>query len=150
MGSRMNILTEFQSMFWTGFKAPELKSDRVRDLLVDLEIVSDALAGPLYTIYKDGNCDYVFRDREGRFPGVSDANTFRSWALGVAERYRRAVLAFAPVDNTETADQAVLLDQADRMRELADLAWRVQTEREQERRGRPHQLRNRRGCRTTR
>jgi hypothetical protein len=115
---------EFQDAFDAAFSWPVVESERGQDLRVDLECVTDALAGPMYSVLTDGQHDYVYRDKEGRFPGVVDAESFRAWALGIAARYKEIVDAFEPVTAEEHRDRGIFNEKARRMREVIDSAAR--------------------------
>jgi hypothetical protein len=92
----MKASEEYSEAFQRAFDKPGLLTPRGLYLWADLEIVSDALAGPMYSVLKSGNHDYVYRDKENRFPGVEDAASFRIWAIGIVTEYRTSVLAFKP------------------------------------------------------
>ena len=47
-------IAEFNKLFDKVFNAPKFESNKVFELWVDLEIISDALAGPLYSIKGTG------------------------------------------------------------------------------------------------
>ena len=63
----------FNKTFDEVFIAPSFKSKRVFELWLNLEIVSVTLAGPLYNILNNGDCNYVYTDKENRLPGVINA-----------------------------------------------------------------------------
>ncbi len=124
----MKNVDQFQKAFDEGFNAPSFKSERVFELWVDLEIISDALAGPLYSIKTNGNCNYVYKDKENRFPGVTNAITFRKWANNLASEYKNKLLEFKPFGDIEEIEHGMLLKKADTMQKAADLAFQIQKE----------------------
>lgn len=60
----MNDLQLFRKLFYISFCRPILKTERFIDIWWDLERLRDYLAGPLYTIKTEGNCNYVYTDEE--------------------------------------------------------------------------------------
>lgn len=127
----MKNIELFQQKFSEAFIKPKLSSDRVWNLWVDLEIKSDWIAGPLYSISTKGNCDYIYTDQDGRFSGVKTAEEFRHWALRLTEEYRLAVDKFAPANSNEASDRKCLLGKAEAMRQAVELAFEIQKAREQ-------------------
>jgi len=105
----MNTNERFKIEFDNAFHWLKLATDRAKDLQVDLILTSDALAGPLYSILTNGNCNYVFDENEKRFPGVLTVEDFRSWAVQLAEEYRKGVEDFNASDIAKAADRAKLL-----------------------------------------
>jgi hypothetical protein len=89
-------------------------------------IIEDTLAGPSCAIQNGGDLEYVYQDREGRFPGVSDADTFRDWALDIAHDFEEGVQAFQPKTNSEQKDFAKLRAKAAGFLELIDLAHQIE------------------------
>lgn len=126
---------EFKEIFWSSFSAPELKSDRVFELWADLEIISDALAGPLFNITQDGNCDYVYNDKENRFPGVVDSESFKDWASKLVDEYKSKLLEFEPRNEMEQSDHSILLNKVEMMNKTVMMAYHIQKERNEIRRG---------------
>jgi len=51
----LNRLDDFRLNFSHAFSLPELKSTLYDDLFGELEITSDYLAGPMFSIFKRGN-----------------------------------------------------------------------------------------------
>lgn len=126
----MKNIELFRKAFDETFKAPTFKSERVFELWVDLEIVSDALAGPLYGIKTKGNCNYVYKDKKNRFPGVTNAITFREWAKNLSSEHKRTLLEFKPTDKIEEIEHKMLLGIAGKMHEIIELAFKIQKENE--------------------
>jgi hypothetical protein len=74
---------------------------------------------------RGGECDYVFADEENRFPGIVTPDDFLQWCLVLAYKYRDAILAHAPRNDAERADQAILLQMADEKVTLSQLAYEI-------------------------
>jgi hypothetical protein len=116
---------EFQAAFDAAFSPPSVESERARELLLwDLDVVSEALKGPMSRVLNEGNHDYVYRNEDGRFPGVVDAASFRAWAISVGQHYERLVRKFAPQTPEEVRDREILLRIAASMRKVVDAAER--------------------------
>ena len=112
----------FARGFDAAFDRPDLESEAGFDLWADLELTSDWLAGPMYNVLTDGNHDYVYGDPDGRFPGVTDAASFREWALDLGWEYLAGVAKFEPVSDAERSDKDVLVAKGNAMLALVDLA----------------------------
>ena len=126
----MNELEEFRRLFPSAFRnptqtEPRIQTERFSMVWVDMEPVGDWLAGPLYGINLRGECDYVFLDEEGRFPGVKTPDDFLRWCLAIAKKYRDGIVAQAPQSEAERSDQAILIEMADAMVTLSHLAHRI-------------------------
>lgn len=121
----MGTLEDFRGLFWTAFmSARGRRSKRYEEVWQDLELTSDYLAGPLYSIYEQGECDYVFTDRV-RFPTISNPEDFLTWCLASSNEYREGVLKAGVGDEAEKADQAFLLNQASAMERLSRMAYKI-------------------------
>ncbi len=123
----MQELNKFRELFWDAFHRPKLKSEKYHTIWHNLEGVNGMLAGPLFSIYENGDCDYVFADN--RFPGMNDADDLLNWLMGFTEEYRTTILAPQPESDDESDDLQVLLYQTDMKMELADLAYQIQKKR---------------------
>jgi len=126
----MTELDQFRQLFRFAFRnprreAPKIITERFESVWGDLELIGDCLAGPLYSINEQGECDYVFVDKDNRFPGVITPHDFRQWCLDLAKNYRDGILAHAPRNEAEEADQRILLEMADAMVNLSHLAYSI-------------------------
>ena len=86
----MTDLSEFRERFRLAFRnprqvAPTIRTKRFGSVWVDLRPIGDWLAGPLYSINERGECDYVFADKDNRFPGVVTSHDFLQWCLDLAK-----------------------------------------------------------------
>lgn len=124
----MNNLEMFRKLYWVAFCRPVLKTNKFNDIWCDLEGLSDWLAGPLYSIETNGNCNYVYTDEEGRFPGVDNPDKFLRWCLSLVDRYRDSVMKHKPKSPSEETDFQTLIQQIDVMEVLSHLAYRIQGE----------------------
>ena len=122
MAKRRDPSPDFKVAFEAAFSFPKVISAKARDLRLDLEMPSMTLAGPMYNVLTSGNHDYVYRDKEGRFPGVTDAAAFRVWATSVAQSYRQIVDEFRCETPEEQRDRDVLLQKAEGMLKVIDAA----------------------------
>ncbi len=128
MGNAEN-LTLFKELFLQGFMRPQLRTDVFKEVWSDLEGWSDTLAGPLYSIYVDDNCDYVFGDSETRFKGIKSEDELLGWCLCIVEEYRRGVKRIEAMTENEIIDQQTLLGQTNIMEKLSHLAADIQRHR---------------------
>jgi hypothetical protein len=127
--NRREMVNRFRVLFDAAFRSPNWLSKRGHDLYWDLILIEEALAGPFYSIQARGGCGYVYRDREGRFPGVTDPDTFRDWALRLAREFEQGVKGFTPRTGAEQEDLATLRAKATGFLELVDLAHQIETRR---------------------
>ena len=87
------------------------------------------LAGPFYSICKDGNCDYVFKGDHEIFKEMKNNELFLSWCLEVVEDYRNRVNNINAVNMNEEEDKQVLLEQTKIMERLSYIAVDIQKRR---------------------
>ena len=66
----MKVSGDYAQAFDEAFSAPDLLTPEAFDLWADLEIISDALAGPMYNVLHEGNHDSVYTDSEKSFSRV--------------------------------------------------------------------------------
>ena len=71
----MQELDRFRELFWDAFHRPKLKSDKYHTIWHNIEGLNGMLAGPLFSIFENGECNYIFTDKK-RFPDVTDADDF--------------------------------------------------------------------------
>lgn len=125
----MDDLDQFRQLFRSAFRnprqvAPKLRSKRFESIWAELEPIGDWLAGPFYSIMEQGECNYVFDDKENRFPGVVTPDDFQQWCLDLAQKYRDGIIANAPANEIERTDQELLLQMADEMVAMSHFALR--------------------------
>ncbi len=121
--SKAGDLDRFRFLFEEAFAQPSIRTDRFFDVWDRWHLWEERLAGPLFSINEDGQCDYVFAPTETRFPSVRDANSFLNWCLKPIDEYRRSILREEPRSEVEQADQKQLLRQADALENLSRLAY---------------------------
>ncbi|MCB2300919.1 hypothetical protein [Clostridium tagluense] len=91
-----------------------------------MELLTDGLAGPFYSICKDGNCDYVFKGDHEVFKGIKNNESFLSWCLDIVEDCRNRVNNINAVNINEKEDKQVLLEQTKIMERLSYIAVNIQ------------------------
>ncbi|TAH26279.1 MAG: hypothetical protein EAZ07_04355 [Cytophagales bacterium] len=114
-------LNDFRKKFWDAFHRPNLQSDEFKTIWENSETINNWLAGPLFSIYEQGNFDYVLED-DNRFANINTSKDFEAWALEITEQYRSNILSFLPEKEIHKSDQAILLFQTDTKIELIRLA----------------------------
>lgn len=115
-------LEKFRSLFWDAFHRPALSSERFNRAWLSLEHFTNMLAGPFFSIYEKGNCDYFFEDKT-RFPEINDPDDFLDWSVELVTAFRDAVMELPAETEEEIKDKQVLLFQADIMMELAGIGY---------------------------
>jgi hypothetical protein len=91
-----------------------------------MELLTDGLAGPFYSICKDGNCDYVFKGEHEAFKGIKNNESFLCWCLDIVNDYRNKVNNINAVDMNEKGDKQMLLEQIKIMERLSYIAVNIQ------------------------
>src|SRR5688572_3138936 len=108
----MNELEQFKKLFWDAFHRPKLESEKFLELWGSLEPENELLAGPLYAIYSNGNCDYLFKDQD-RFPEINNVDDFLDFCTSHIHTYHDAVQAGEATNDVEKRDKQLLLYQTD-------------------------------------
>lgn len=121
------MLDEFRAQFRPVFTKPRPLADRIYRVWEDLELVSDSLAGSLYSNFREEQSDDVFRDR-ARFLTVQDPEGFLTMVPVSTRGVPQGALAVQPANEEERASQGKLLGSAAGMERLSRLAHRVLTE----------------------
>ena len=91
---------------------------------LDLELCYEVLAGPLWSIREQGECDYVFRN-DPRFPGVDSPSAFKAWCMDSVKWYRSRILSLPPTSEQSEREQALLLELGERYEKVIDLACAI-------------------------
>ena len=123
----MTIQDHFRELFWDAFHRPKFLSERYRVRWEDLESLNDLLAGPFFSIYENGNCDYVFTDKK-RFSFINSPEDFIAWLHKLCFQYRAAVEELVPADAAEEHDFNMLRYQCDMKDELGVLTQQLYSE----------------------
>jgi hypothetical protein len=115
----------FKEVFWNAFHRPKLESNRIFEVWSALEPINDILAGPLFSIYENGNCDYIFRN-EDTFQGIKTADDLMDFFQDLLRKYAEGLeAATPPIDSLETRDLQVLDYQLDIKAELCEIAYKL-------------------------
>lgn len=117
-------LNKFRTLFWDAFQVPPLESEKYLKVFKELETLNDLIAGPLFSIYENGNCDYIFQ-AEGRFKGVNTADQYFEWIVNAIKEYAEKATAPKPENEKEENDLKMILFQADVKMELAELSYEI-------------------------
>jgi hypothetical protein len=115
---------KFKEIFWDAFHRPDLKSEKFERVFAELQPLNDLLAGPLFSIYENAQCDYMFKDKQ-RFPQVKHRDDFLSWCIEIIKQYKDVIGPVTAETEAEKRDKQILLYQTDMMMELADLGFEI-------------------------
>jgi hypothetical protein len=115
---------KFKEIFWDAFHRPDLKSEKFESVFAELQPLNDLLAGPLFSIYENAQCDYMFKDKQ-RFPQVNHRDDFLSWCIEIINQYKDMISPVTADTEAEKKDKQILLYQTDMMMELADLGFEI-------------------------
>ena len=119
----------FKELFWDAFHRPNLGSSRISEAWESLEPLNDLLSGPLFSIYENGNCDYVFLNQEP-FQSISSPDDLMDWFQDLLKQYAEGLQgATPPASEKETRDLQLLDYQLDIKAELCEMAYEICVER---------------------
>jgi hypothetical protein len=122
-------LERFKEIFWDAFHRPKLVSERIYGTWENLEPINDLLSGPLYSIYENGHCDYVFQKKHP-FESIASADDIMDWFQDLLRQYAEGLqAAVPPASEEETRDLQVLDYQLDIKAELCEMAYEICKER---------------------
>lgn len=114
------LLLKFREKFWDAFHRPALKTNKYLELWESLEEMNSWLAGPLFAVYENGNCDFIFENKD-RFGGISTLQDFIDWTNNIIVHYSDSINNSIPAKDLEISDKNLLLYQIEIKRELIDL-----------------------------
>lgn len=120
----MGAHNTFREIFWDAFHRPDLKSGKFETVWTELQPLNDLLAGPLFSIYENAQCDYFFKDK-ARFPYANNQDDFLNWCIDIINQYKDKITFKVAETDAEKKDKQILLYQTDMMMELADLAYEI-------------------------
>ena len=120
----MEVHEKFKEIFWDAFHRPDLKSEKFEAVLARLQPLHDLLAGPLFSIYENARCDYIFQDKD-RFPHIHHADDFLNWCIEIINQYKDGITSETTETEPEKKDKQLLLYQTDMMMELSDLGYEL-------------------------
>jgi len=121
-------LTHFKEVFWNAFHRPKLESERIHGVWQSLEPINDILAGPLFSIYENGNCDYIFHNQDV-FQSIINADDLMDFFQEALKKYAEGLeKATPPLNDAELKDLQTLDYQLDLKAELCEIAYRLSSE----------------------
>jgi hypothetical protein len=100
-----DLKTAFDATFIASCDRRSWKTARGRCHWLESEGWTDAIAGPLRSILKDGGCEYVYPRQDSFFLGVHDPNSLRNRLLEWHAKLASNCGNFAPVSDDERLDQ---------------------------------------------
>jgi hypothetical protein len=75
---------------------------------IESEGWQDAIAGPLWSIAKDGGCEYVYQRQDSCFASVHDPSLLRNLLLEWHAKLAASLGKFAPTSEDERLDQSFM------------------------------------------
>lgn len=124
-----DLHTAYEAAFHYSFSNRSWRSKPARRCWLDLEGWQDALAGPVSSIVKRGNCAYVYERDDVYFSGVTDPDALlarlRQWHGRLTEGLDR----FVPETTAEEADLAMMRGLAREMWSVAERAMEIERDR---------------------
>ena len=120
----MTLHEHFRDLFWDAFHRPKFLSEKYKERWEDLESLNDLLAGPMFAVYENGHCDYVFSDKE-RFSFIHTQEDFFTWLRKLCFQYRAAIEELNPATPAEEHDATILRFQCDIKEELCELCEQI-------------------------
>lgn len=110
--------SQFDAAFLSPFTRYAWQSRRARSCWMELQGYQDALAGPIYSVLKSGNCAYIYALENAYFSGVRDPDTLHARLRYWHSKLIAGLDDFVPRDEAEQVDLAA-------MREFARKTWFV-------------------------
>ena len=121
-----DLLLEYKTIFWDAFHRPKLTTEKYQSIWNSLERINDILSGPLFSVYENGNMQYVFEDKQ-RFPNVHTTEDFHTWASYLINAYHDEIESVdKPVSKEEEYDLQILRFQTETKNKLLKLAVKIQ------------------------
>lgn len=115
----------FKELFWDAFHRPKLSSPRIFKTWESLENINDLLSGPLFSVYENGNCDYVFL-QHAPFQDIHSPDDLMDWFQDLLRQYAEGLQAATPPTSEEETRDLQLLDyQLDIKAELCEIAYEL-------------------------
>jgi hypothetical protein len=124
MQNNTQLLKKFRELFWEAFHEPKFKTTSFQFLWESLEYINSWMAGPLFSIYENGHCDYVFTDKN-KFAEISNLEDFYNWISEKNEQYIDFVKQKKYADELEKFDYYTILFQYDTKKELIKIAYQI-------------------------
>ena len=122
--SKQEKVERYKAIFWDAFHVPKLKSEKIEKVYLELEQLNSILAGPLFSIYEKGSCDFIFSD-DHRFPTINNNDDLFERNVAIIAHYRERIEGLEIETPNEAEDVKVLLYQVDLKMELVDLAFAI-------------------------
>lgn len=119
----------FPKVFYSGYIKEKLETDKYKNVYYDLVDIEDWNAGPFYTMYEEGNCDYVFGGNHEYFQDIKTIDDFSVWCNNVSISYIDCINSVVPANSREENDRELLLKQATKMDELFNYVIKIQRNR---------------------
>ncbi len=118
-------LDRFKELFWNAFHRPQLKSERIHHVWLSLEPINDILAGPLFSIYENGHCNYIFSNQEV-FQSIVNADDLMDFFQELLKKYAEGLEQATPPNNEDELKDLQTLDyQLDLKAELCEIAYQL-------------------------
>jgi hypothetical protein len=89
----------------------------------------DAIAGPLWSILKNGGCEYVYPRQDPYFAGVHDPSSLRNRLLEWHAKLASNLETFEPASNDERRDQSFMESLLANIRVVIERAIEIESRR---------------------
>lgn len=89
----------------------------------------DAIAGPLWSIVKDGGCEYVYSREDSFFAGVDDPTALRNRLFEWHARLTAKLKSFTPASPAEHRDRRLMNSRLADIVALIDRALEIESQR---------------------
>lgn len=122
MGDNKLCNLDFSRAYEISFNAPTLNTDSFFDIWIELEL---ALAGPMYNIYTEGQCDYVFTGEHSYFTNIKTNEDFKSWCFDVIEKSKAKIKTTETFNSQENLDKQIMLKKTEKMKQTVLLGLEI-------------------------
>lgn len=124
MNSTKKDIEHFRKIFWDAFHIPDLSTEKLKQAWQHLEDLNNQIAGPMFSVFENENCDYIFR--EERLPGIKNPDDLFDRQTEQIKEYANFIAnQHNPQNPEEEKDLQLLLYQADQKMELAELMLKI-------------------------
>lgn len=127
-----NDLKDLENQFDAAFFVPakfHWQSRRALFHWIDRELLQDDLAGPIYSIVRNGGCDYVYGREDDYFRGVNNPADSRSQLRQKLSQMVEFIESFAPASSAEAADLDSMRRFASEMESVVETACDIEQRR---------------------
>jgi hypothetical protein len=120
--ARADLSVMVHDAFIEPYSSHSWASARGRSHWRELELLQDAMAGPVCSVIKGGGCEYVYTRDEQYFAGVDSPDALRLRLTQWHSEFASRVSRFEPASNGESVDLVFMQDTVQKMLDVIQFA----------------------------